>query len=597
MPRRIDDHQLPLFPPDLRDLAKSIGLDWWAAKKLYDDKWLSFDPEINTTDSSSREAEFIFLGTLVAAGCDPHMLKRLLETLEKPYCYHLSGMYYDWAKRCWEDFPETEILDIVSEYEGSGDLDSLEELKGFVQGAMDRLNGEEKEPCDQYDYNAEDDTIVNAARRLLWKISASALVDTPSKRIVIGKLFSVFQNLPKITLHQYLIMHLVGPPRYGTYEILHEWTIVLRDTGYLNIASGGYLKPYEDSFTSMTWGNSPTCVPKLNNNPNNIDIIDDADTFENEVEAMDLESGGYKLTVTDPTLEGLEEEDNNQDEDSDTEETDEGSHLPETCLSIWLIADEDTQLIYRASARAYAISGTDEDKGRILKYLSRSDYHLAKHFSLTDFKSNIIDRQGGKRQVDGIFINSLDTNLPRIIEIICKGLESEFSSQPILTASGCKMYKMEIPKEPLYVLTFLLENGAGELKVRKNTLGALDAIARAFTGNHFVPLVAQEIMLDETADHYAGTKIRTDQLKKGMRVRMRNGLEAVVVKECDGNTLIAKVFGAFTETGSVYAHNIVATEVDGKWIEVEMTEEQARFYREVKPFFDGNINIDTIKCK
>lgn len=88
----------------------------------------------------------------------------------------------------------------------------------------------------------------------------------------------------------------------------------------------------------------------------------------------------------------------------------------------------------------------------------------------------------------------------------------------------------------------------------------------------------------ELFEHYAGIKIRTDQLKKGARVRMRNGWEAIVVKECDGNTLIAKVFGAFTETGSIYAHNIVATEVDGKWVDVEMTEEQARFYGEVKPF-------------
>lgn len=107
-------------------------------------------------------------------------------------------------------------------------------------------------------------------------------------------------------------------------------------------------------------------------------------------------------------------------------------------------------------------------------------------------------------------------------------------------------------------------------------------------------------------EHYAGrnvfaaarrTKIRTDQLKKGARVRMRNGCEAVIVKECDGNTLIAKVFGAFTETGSVYAHNIIAAEIDGLWIEVEMTEEQSQFYGEVKPLFDGDVNIDTINCK
>lgn len=63
----------------------------------------------------------------------------------------------------------------------------------------------------------------------------------------------------------------------------------------------------------------------------------------------------------------------------------------------------------------------------------------------------------------------------------------------------------------------------------------------------FVPLVAQEIMFDVTASsgHHVEKKIHADQLKKGARVRMRNGYEAIVVKECDGNTLIANVFGAF----------------------------------------------------
>lgn len=103
--------------------------------------------------------------------------------------------------------------------------------------------------------------------------------------------------------------------------------------------------------------------------------------------------------------------------------------------------------------------------------------------------------------------------------------------------------------------------------------------------------MSKSVNADVTAlfEHYAGKnpfsesgspRIRTDQLKKGSRLRLRNGWEAIVVKECDGNTLIAKVFGDFTETGSIYAHNIVATEVDGKWVGVEMTEEQARFYND-----------------
>ncbi len=97
-------------------------------------------------------------------------------------------------------------------------------------------------------------------------------------------------------------------------------------------------------------------------------------------------------------------------------------------------------------------------------------------------------------------------------------------------------------------------------------------------------------------EHYAGrnpflnsaerTKIRTDEIKKGMRVRMRNGWEAVIVKEGKGNTLTAKVFGDFTETGNIYAHDIVAAEVNGKWIEVGMSEEQSRLHKEVSAFFN-----------
>jgi hypothetical protein len=95
-------------------------------------------------------------------------------------------------------------------------------------------------------------------------------------------------------------------------------------------------------------------------------------------------------------------------------------------------------------------------------------------------------------------------------------------------------------------------------------------------------------------EHYAGRnvfssikspKIQVTQLKKGARIRLRSGWEAIVVEECDGNTLIAKVFGDFTETGSIYAMDVVSTEVDGKWIEVEMNEEQKCFEAEIRPFF------------
>jgi hypothetical protein len=136
----------------------------------------------------------------------------------------------------------------------------------------------------------------------------------------------------------------------------------------------------------------------------------------------------------------------------------------ETCLNIWFIVDQDSNLIYRAAARAYAISGSDDDKAAILKSLSNSDFHLASHFSLSKYKTTIVDQLGQKRQLPGLFNNaSFEAVLPDIIDTICKGLEQQFAEQPKVTASGGSTYKMKIPIEPYYVMTFLFEDDAGKL--------------------------------------------------------------------------------------------------------------------------------------
>lgn len=95
-------------------------------------------------------------------------------------------------------------------------------------------------------------------------------------------------------------------------------------------------------------------------------------------------------------------------------------------------------------------------------------------------------------------------------------------------------------------------------------------------------------------EHYAGRNlfenpksagVITNQLKRGMRIKLRNGWEALVVEECKENILEAKVFGDFTETGSIYAHDVVAVQIDGSWVEVKMTEAQRRFHDELSRFY------------
>lgn len=51
--------------------------------------------------------------------------------------------------------------------------------------------------------------------------------------------------------------------------------------------------------------------------------------------------------------------------------------------------------------------------------------------------------------------------------------------------------------------------------------------------------------------------MKTNELKKGTRVLLRNGWEAQLADNMKGNTRLTTVFGDYTEMGSVYSHDIV----------------------------------------
>ena len=68
--------------------------------------------------------------------------------------------------------------------------------------------------------------------------------------------------------------------------------------------------------------------------------------------------------------------------------------------------------------------------------------------------------------------------------------------------------------------------------------------------------------------------LRTNDLKKGVRVQLRNGWYATIADNARGNTRMATVEGYETETGSVYAHDIVRAKLGAFWVELEHTEAQ-----------------------
>jgi hypothetical protein len=332
MTTRISNAQTFLFPVSPRDLAKQLELNWWAIKKLFDDKWLSFDPETSMITDEGMQEEFIFLGSLVGAGVDPRLLERLLNGLEKPYRYDIGHMYYDWKTENWTEIPS--ILNpvkvtknLIADYAANSDIEGLIEINESVKEALNEcgISTDETDEADsddiisaRYAFNPEESTVISAARKLVWSLASSPLCVEASEVITIGKLFRVLQRLPEVTLGENLRLDLSGPKRtYGTHEISHHWELRLEDSGYLVIsASGHFYRPETggDSFTTMMWQVSPENEPDEISYLHMHQLVDDADTFENEVAAMDFTESGYSLDVEDNSLEDWisEEEEHNE---------------------------------------------------------------------------------------------------------------------------------------------------------------------------------------------------------------------------------------------------------------------------------------------
>lgn len=74
-----------------------------------------------------------------------------------------------------------------------------------------------------------------------------------------------------------------------------------------------------------------------------------------------------------------------------------------------------------------------------------------------------------------------------------------------------------------------------------------------------------------------------NDLKKGMRIRLRNGWWATIEDNMRGLTRLATVEGYATEMGSIYVHEIAIVEPPGGGVEyVEFTPAQAKKVAAIK---------------
>jgi hypothetical protein len=70
----------------------------------------------------------------------------------------------------------------------------------------------------------------------------------------------------------------------------------------------------------------------------------------------------------------------------------------------------------------------------------------------------------------------------------------------------------------------------------------------------------------------------TNEIKKGMRIKLVCGWEADMLDNKKGNVRLAYVYGYEHEAGSVYSHDIVYCKPtqDGDWIKIKHTAAQIK---------------------
>lgn len=82
--------------------------------------------------------------------------------------------------------------------------------------------------------------------------------------------------------------------------------------------------------------------------------------------------------------------------------------------------------------------------------------------------------------------------------------------------------------------------------------------------------------------------MKTNDIKKGARIVLRNGWHGTMKDNAKGNIRIAEVEGFETETGSVYSHDIVQAMNVGEveWQAVEHTPAQQKLRKQVQELAD-----------
>lgn len=81
--------------------------------------------------------------------------------------------------------------------------------------------------------------------------------------------------------------------------------------------------------------------------------------------------------------------------------------------------------------------------------------------------------------------------------------------------------------------------------------------------------------------------MKTNDVKKGDMVMLRNGWLARMEDNKRGAVRMALVYGTYTEMGSIYAHDILKVKKGEEWVPVTHTEDQLKLQASLERIFNS----------
>jgi hypothetical protein len=133
---------------------------------------------------------------------------------------------------------------------------------------------------------------------------------------------------------------------------------------------------------------------------------------------------------------------------------------PEICLNLWWFLDVKAKLAYHLAGRAYALSGTDDEKVKILQSLAATDFHIARNFAIPQRFTVVTDHGKLTGVTDDTLIRRHHAD---IFEEVFAALDKDLPTQVHSIAGQSAAYRLTISKKPLCCTTCVFEYEDGRL--------------------------------------------------------------------------------------------------------------------------------------